>query len=149
MGRKSSQDKSFLIVVTNRTSRMFSIKGPMWNDTNITNRVVTAQVAGAEINCHNPGTLDKGTVAAWAQQQGLTEVPDATRTEDLKGPWDVVSPDGQKVGTLQNAGNFDLWFTTRVAWARVEGESVVENGRHVGSLRRDGDRIVYHAGRHV
>ena len=50
----------------------------------------------------------KSTVASWAQEQGLTEVSDATRTDDLKGPWDVLGSEGTKVGRLESNMNFDL-----------------------------------------
>ena len=69
--------QSFLIVVTNKTNKSFSIHGPMLNDTEIINRVVAAQKAGSHITCHNPGTLDRDIIFQEAREQGLSQVPDA------------------------------------------------------------------------
>ena len=135
--------KSFLIVTVNRTARTYSIEGPICDDTQITERVVTAQLLGFEINCHNPGTLDASRVADWAQKQGLVQVRDAMRGEGQEGPWDVFSPEGKKIGRIESNINFDLWFNVG-GWALVKGDMVEDHGKRVGYLCRNQNQITYH-----
>lgn len=132
-----------LIVVMNRTSGSFSIDGPMQDDMLISERTATAQLCGCDINCHNPGTLDESAVAAWAERQGLGRVDDATRTPDLKGPWEVFDPRGRKIGRLENNRNFDLRFSSPIRCALVKGMRAFDHGKTIGYLSRTRDRLVY------
>jgi hypothetical protein len=140
-----SASEGFLIVVMNRTSGTFSIHGPMRDDMSISERTMKAQLCGCDINCHNPGTLDESAVAAWAESQGLVRGDDATRTPELKGPWEVFDPNGTAIGRLTNSINFDLWFTSPIGCAVVKGDQVADHGRTIGYLSRTGGRLVYSA----
>jgi len=135
--------KDCFILVVNRTSKVFSVHGPMSDDTHITERVATAQVCGTDIRCQTPAT-DKSEAVSWAEGEGLSEVSDATRTEDIKGPWEVLDADGDKVGRLESNMNFDLWFAGEVKWALVKGHGVYDHGTKIGELRRAEDALVYH-----
>jgi hypothetical protein len=65
----------FLLVVTDRDRGVFTIEGPMSDDTQWNSAVVAAQEAGRQINCHTPGPGTKEQVAhSVASELGLTQV---------------------------------------------------------------------------
>ena len=47
--------REFLLVVTDRDKNIFTVEGPMSDDTRWIEAVCAAQDAGRRVNCHTPG----------------------------------------------------------------------------------------------
>lgn len=57
--------KTFLLVIKDDDARVFSVEGPMLDDTPWINRVVAAQKSGRSVRCETPSaSLSKAEVVA-------------------------------------------------------------------------------------
>jgi hypothetical protein len=54
----------FVLVVVDRDKGVFTVEGPMTDDTSWNAAVVKAQDAGRDINCHVPGGVSRSSLAA-------------------------------------------------------------------------------------
>lgn len=50
-----NQIQEFFIIVADSDKKIFSVLGPMTDDTKITEEVVLCQERGQNVNCHTPG----------------------------------------------------------------------------------------------
>ena len=80
----------FVLIVTDRDKREFTVEGPMVDDTPWNGVVVRAQEEGRQVNCHVPGGEARSSVRlaveAYQREYGFTPVP----------PGSVVAPPGAK-----------------------------------------------------
>ena len=66
---------TFLLVVLDHDEKVFSIHGPMSDDTQWNSRVVAAQKAGRQVNCSTPSGHDRPAVALSVRRQfGFKEI---------------------------------------------------------------------------
>lgn len=61
---RSRQIDPFLLVVVDHDQKIFSVEGPMTDDTRWNSAVVSAQQSGRQVNCHTPGTKNREQAAA-------------------------------------------------------------------------------------
>ena len=65
----------FLLVIKDEDAKVFSVVGPMKDDTSWTKRVVAAQKAGREVRCFTAGSVDRDEIVAGMKAQfGYVEV---------------------------------------------------------------------------
>lgn len=56
--------KRFCVIVEDRSKKVFSVEGPMSDDTALTHAVAEAQKTGRQVWCHSMGDVDPETAAA-------------------------------------------------------------------------------------
>ncbi len=56
--------KTFCLIVVDRDRNVFSVHGPMLDDTELTEAVVQAQRNGRSINCHSVPAASRGEAAS-------------------------------------------------------------------------------------
>lgn len=70
----------FILIVTDRDERTFSVEGPMADDNPWSDAVVAAQKSGRQVNCHVPGGPARYSVSEAARiyaegYPGMRQVP--------------------------------------------------------------------------
>lgn len=68
----------FFLVIVDDDRHLFSVEGPMSDDTGWINRVTEAQERGRRVRCYDAGRgQTRGQVAAEAKNMGFTETSEA------------------------------------------------------------------------
>jgi hypothetical protein len=66
--------KSWWVLVTDSDKNLFSLRGPMSDDTELTNEVAAAQGRGQKVTCSTiPASEDASAIRKRARSSGFTE----------------------------------------------------------------------------
>lgn len=77
---RSRRVEPFVLIVTDRDAKTFSVEGPMTDDTSWNAAVCAAQDAGLQVNCHTPGddarsNVERAAHVYRASYPEMTRVP--------------------------------------------------------------------------